>query len=77
MHSLTWQIVSQNNNEEDENMKYVLKDFITGATDEITFEEAKRIVSKYYEEYVCTYEEMLELEQTIPCGHRQIIVTEA
>jgi hypothetical protein len=55
-------------------MKYLktMKDEIIG--EEITKEEAKEIISRYYTEKVASYDEMLEQRGTIPCMYCYIDV---
>lgn len=38
-----------------------------GSRREITREEAKEYLSSNYDENVCTYDEMLDMENTYPC----------
>lgn len=55
-------------------MKYLktMKDELIG--EEITKEEAKEIISRYYTEKVASYDEMLEQCGTIPCMYCNIDV---
>lgn len=43
---------------------------------EITKEEAKEVISRYYTEKEATYDEMLEQRGTIPCPYCYIDVIE-
>lgn len=47
-------------------MKYVLLDKRSGSEKEISYREAKEKISRYYEEIVATYDEMLSEPGIIP-----------
>ena len=48
-------------------MVYIHISKADGSRREITREEAKDYLSSNYDENVCTYEEMLDMENTYPC----------
>lgn len=47
-------------------MRYVLIDNVSGAETQISHEEAKERISRYYNEIVATYDEMLSEPGIIP-----------
>lgn len=48
-------------------MVYIHISKTDGSRREITREEAKEYLSSNYDENVCTYDEMLDMENTYPC----------
>lgn len=57
-------------------MKYFLYSPITETRKEISKDDALTMLKKCYAENVCTYDEMLNMVNTYPCGYRQIEVVE-
>ena len=55
-------------------MRYFAFEKATDEEREISREEAKKYVARDYTERVCSFDEMLSHEGTIPCMFRYIIV---
>lgn len=57
-------------------MRYFKIDRLSGVKTELSYEEAKSIISKYYVEKVSTFDEMLSIASTIPCGYSNLEIEE-